>query len=87
MEVKANQSHIDLTVLGYGDQSAFFELAKNNTTYDSTIEEPYSTVELPFDFEVGDEIFIDETSEFYNADQLKILNKTKLKCATKDENF
>lgn len=83
MIVESNQSHTDLAVLGYGNTAAFFELANDNISYESTVAEPYAVIELPFDFEVGETLQVNQQSENYSAEQMKALNKTPFKLASK----
>lgn len=83
MKVESNQSHIDVTVLEYGNQAAFFKLANDNAFYQPTKSEPYSEQELPVEYAPGTELMIDKDSDYLNIEQMKILNKEKLKATSK----
>lgn len=82
MKVEHGQTHIDLTVLEYGNQAAFFKIANDNTVYNATIAEPYKEMEFPVAFEVGQDLVIDKNSELTIIEQIKVLNKEKFKAAT-----
>lgn len=82
MKVESSQSQIDITVLGYGNQAAFFKTAYDNTFHEPTKDEPYTEMELPVDFTPGTDLIIDKDAEMRNIEQMKILDKTNFKASS-----
>jgi len=82
MKVEAQQSLVDVAVLGYGNQAALFKIADDNTTYEPTKEEPYSELEFPPDLSAGQDLTVDKESLLYNVEKMKELNRTSFKAAS-----
>ncbi|HRO76129.1 MAG TPA: hypothetical protein PLP27_08295 [Crocinitomicaceae bacterium] len=82
MKVEHGQTHLDLAVIGYGNQAAYFKLGDDNVNYQPTVDEPYQEMTFPVQFEVGAELMIDNSSDLYIREQMKVLDKTAFKVAS-----
>jgi hypothetical protein len=82
MKTEHGQTHLDLTVIGYGNQAAFFKIGNDNVKYQPTIDLPYSEMQFPIPFAVGSDLVIDNSAEIYIIGQMKVLKNETFKAAT-----
>lgn len=83
MKIEQNQSHIDVAILEYGNQAAFYKIGADNSFFTPTVSVPYDTQEFPVQFIEGTEVESDSNDELFTTEQIKELKRSKFKLASK----